>query len=141
MSSIQPDGSGCEVYGSKEVSCGFVVACGDASKELELGKEVLDQVPCFVEFLVVLALLFPVFLGRNDSFFACLFERLQHPLVRVEALVGDHRFSFELRQQHIGTVQIAGLAFGEMETERVAERIDRGVDLAAQAAFAAPDGF
>jgi hypothetical protein len=129
------------VYGSEEVSCGLIVASGDAAEELQFGEEVLDQVPCFVEFLVVLALFFPVFLGRNDGFFACFFEPLKHPFVRVVALVGDHRFGFELWQQHIGPLQIAGLAFGEIEAERVAERIDGSVDLGAQPALAVSDGF
>ena len=129
------------MYGSEEVSGCFVVACGDATEEFEFGEEVLDQVACFVEFLVVFALYFSVCLGRDDSLFSGLLQGFEYPLVGVEALVGDHRIGFELRQQHIGPVQFAGLAFGEIKAERVAERIDSGVDLGAQAALAASDGL
>jgi hypothetical protein len=41
-----------------------------------------------------------------------------------KAFIGDHRFCFEPRQEYIGSVQLAGLACGEMEARRVAERID-----------------
>jgi len=125
------------VNGSEEVFGGFIVASGDASEELEFGEEVLNQVARFIEFLVVLSLYLAISFGRDDSLFACQLQGFEHPLVGVEALVGDHRIGFELGQQHIGAIQIAGLAFGEME----AERIDGGVDIGAQPAFAASDGL
>ena len=34
-----------------------------------------------------------------------------------------------------------GLTWGQEEADRIAERIDRGVDLGAQPAFPAPDGL
>jgi hypothetical protein len=73
--------------------------------------------------------------------FSSLLQGLEHPLVGVEALVGDHRVGFQLRQQDICPVQLTGLTVGEMEPKRVAERIDRGVDLGAQSPFAATDGL
>ncbi len=129
------------MYSGEEVSGCFVVACGDAAEEFEFGEEVLDQVPCFVEFFVVFALDLSVCLGRDDGLFSGLSEGFEHPLVGVEALVGDDRVGFELRQQHIGSIQIAGLTFGEVEAERVAERVHGGVNLGAQAALAASDGL
>jgi hypothetical protein len=44
-----------------------------------------------------------------------------------------------LGKQRIGALQIMRLARREMEADRLAERIDRGIDLGAQSAFAAPD--
>ena len=125
----------------EEVSRCFVVPGGDGAEQLEFGEEVFDEVARFVEFLVVLALNFSVRFGRNDGLFSSLLQEFQDPFVGVEALVGDHRFGFELRQQHVSSVQFAGLSFGEMKAYRVAERIHSGVNLGAQPALAASDGL
>jgi hypothetical protein len=129
------------VYCSEEVSGGFVVARGDASEEFEFGEEVFDQVARFVEFFIVFPLHLSVRFGRNDGLFPSSLQEFQHPLVGVEAFVGNHRVGFQLRQQDICSVQLTGLAFGEMETKRVAEGIDGGVDFGAQSPFAATDGL
>ena len=129
------------MYGSEEVSGGFVVACGDASEEFEFGEEVLDQVPRLVEFLVVFALHLSVRFRWNDGLFSSLLQRFEYPFVGVEALVGDHCVGLQLRQQYVCSVQLTGLALGEMKAERIAQRIDGGVDLGAQPAFAATDGL
>jgi len=129
------------VYCSEEVPGGFVVAGGDTSEEFEFGEEVFNQVAGFVEFFIVFPLHLSVRFWRDDGLFTSLLQGFEHRLVGVEALVGDHCVGFQLRQQGICSVQITGLAFGEMEAKRVAERIDRGVDLGAQSAFAAADGF
>ena len=129
------------MYCCEEVSGCFVVAGGDTSEQLELGEEVFNQVAGFVEFLVVFALHFSVSLGWNDGLFSSLLQRFEHPFVGVESLVGDHRAGLQLRQQNVGSVQFAGLAFGEMKAYWVAERIHGGVNLGAQPAFAASDGL
>jgi hypothetical protein len=46
-----------------------------------------------------------------------------------------------LRQQHIGSIQIAGLTAGQMKADGVAQGIDRGMNFGAQPAFAASDGL
>ena len=141
MSSNQPDDGCCEVYGCEEVCLCLVVSCGDGAIEFEFGEEVFDQVPRFVEFLVVFALDFAVGFGRNHRDFACFGQRKQHSLVGVEAFVAQHGAGFDLRQQRVGSVQVAGLSWREMESGRVAKSIDGGVDLGAQPAFAASDGL
>jgi hypothetical protein len=40
--------------------------------------------------------------------FPACFQGLQHSLVDVEAFVGDQFFGFESREQHIGSIQLAG---------------------------------
>jgi hypothetical protein len=62
-------------------------------------------------------------------------------LIGIEAFVGQQGIGLQLRQQHVGTFQVAGLPTGEMKSSRVAEGIDRSVDLGAQSALAAPDGL
>ena len=97
--------------------------------------------PGFVKFLVVPPLLPAIGFGWDHCLFSGSPQRFQHPLIRVEALVGDHRAGFDLGQQHIGPVQFASLAAAQMEPDRVAERVDGGVNLGAQSALAAPDGL
>ena len=125
--------------GGEEVACGFVVAGGDGAEEFKFGEEVFNQMARFVEFLVILALFFAVGFGRDDRRFARFLQGNQHPRIGIESLVGDHRFGFQLRQQNVGTIQLAGLAAGEMKPRRVAQIIDRGMNLGAQSALAAPD--
>ena len=129
------------MYCGEEVSGGFVVACGDTTEEFELGEEVFDEVSSLVEFLVVFALHISICFGWNDGEFSGLLQGFEYPFVGVEALIGEDRLGLEWRQQHIGSVQLAGLALGKMEAGRVAERIHGGVNLGAQTTFAAPDGL
>lgn len=129
------------MYSCQEVSGGFVIACCDGAVEFELGEEVFDEMTGFVEFFVVATLLLSIAFGWNDRGLSCLGQRLQHSLVRIEALVGQQCIRLQSRQQHIGTLQIAGLAAGEMKSDRVAKGVDRRVNLGAQTSLAAPDGL
>ena len=95
----------------------------------------------FVKLFVVFALVFAIPLGRADGALAGSFERRNDPLVGIEALVGDHGVGLDQRQQDIRAVEIAGLSGREREAGRIAQSIDRGIDLGAQSAFAAADGF
>lgn len=85
-----------------------------------------------VDILVIGALGLAVGFGRDDRGFAGGGERFDDALVGVIGLVG---------QQGVGPVQIMGLAGREQEGQRIAQRIDEGVDPGAQSAPAAPDGF
>jgi len=129
------------VDGGEEVSRGFVVAGGDGAKEFELGEEVFDQVTSFVKVFVVFALELAVGLGWNDRDLSRRRQGNQHSLVGIEAFVAERDVGFQLRQQHVGPVQIAGLPAAEMESNRVAEGVYGCVNLGAQAAFAASDGL
>ena len=95
----------------------------------------------FVELLVVIALYLTVGLGRDHGNFARLLPRDQDPLVGVEALIGKQNVSVQLRQQHIGPFQVAGLPACEMKFKGIAEGVDSGVNLGAQPALAASDGL
>src|SRR3954453_5423723 len=117
----------------------LVVAGRDGPVLLQFGEEVLDQVAGLVEVLVVRAQLLAVRLGRDHGRLACLRERLEHSLLGIVGLVGDQRGSGEVGQQSIGTFEVVRLPRREGEAGRVAERVDQGVDLRAQAAAAAPD--
>jgi len=141
VSSNQPDDGSGKVDSGEEVPCGFVVAGSDGAKEFEFGEEVFNQMACFVEVFVVFALNFAVSLGRNHRGFTRLFQRQQYPLIGIEAFIGNHNVGLQLRQQLIGSFQIAGMSGREMKPGRVAQRIHSGVDLGAQPSFAPSDGL
>ena len=125
--------------GGEEVSGGFVIARGDGTKLFEPAEEVLDQMAGLVEVLVIVARVLAIAFGRYDGRLAGFAERFDHPLVGIEALVGDHRIGGDGGEKRIGAVKIMGLTRGEVEAGRIAERIDGGVDLGAQSASASPD--
>src|SRR5215212_1544665 len=141
MSSIEPDESGGEVNAGQEASCGLVVAGGNGPKLLELGKEVLDQMPGLVEVFVKGARCRPGFPRWDDRRLAGLGQRFEHALVRIERLVGNERLGLKLWEQGIRSDQIVRLTAGQMEADRIAERIHQRVDLGGQPALATANGL
>lgn len=123
----------------EEVACGFVVAGSDGAKLFEPAEEVLDEMAGLVEILVVVAQRLSILLGRYDRRLAGFAERFDHPLVGIEALVGDYRIGGDRGKKRIGAVEIMGLARRQVETGRIAEGVDGGVDLGAQSSPASPD--
>ena len=112
-----------------------------ARELLEFGEEIFDEVTRFVKFFVVVAFVLAIGLGWNDGGFAGFFERVDDALVGIEAFVGDHDVGRDLRQQDVRAVEIASLSGSESKAGRIAQRIDRRIDLGAQSALAAADGF
>src|SRR3954449_12226900 len=136
---MEPDDGCGEVDGAEKVDRPLVVAGRDRPVLLQLGEEVLDQVARLVEVLVVGPGLLAVGLGRDHGRLAGPCERPEHALLGVERLVGDQRLGGEVGQQRVGAFEVVRLPRREGEAGRVAERVDQGVDLRAQAAAAAPD--
>ena len=141
MSSIEPDGYGGQVNAGQEASRGLVVAGGDGPELLELGEEVLDQMPGLVEVFVKGARRLPGFARWDDRRLVGFGQRREHPLVGIERLVGNERLGLKRGQKGIGSGQVMLLTAGQMEADRIAERIHPGVDLGGQPALAAPKGL
>ena len=80
-------------------------------------------------------------LGWDDGDFAGFFERVNDALIGIEAFIGDHDVGFDLWQQDIGAVEIAGLSRREREAGRITQSVNHRIDLGAQSAFAAADRF
>ena len=137
MSSIEPDCSGREVNGGEEISGGLVVARGDSAEPFEFTEEILDQVACLVEFGIESTRRCTALAERDHGGFAGGRKRLKDPLVGIESLVGDQQIGGHLRQQGIGAHQIMRLPRRQQECQRIAERIDQGMKLRAEAAAAA----
>src|SRR4051794_2108668 len=78
-------------------------------------------------------------LWRDDDGLAGGGQRLDDPLVGIKGLIGDQRLGLHVGQQVIGADEIMRLAARQMKADRVAKRIDEGMDLGAQAAARAAD--
>ena len=139
MSSIEPDERGGEVNAGQEASGGLVVASGNGPELLELGKEVLDQMPGLVEVCVKGARCRAGFTRGDDRRLTGFGQRREHALVRIERLVGNERLGLQRGQQRIRSGQVVLLTTGEMKASWIAECIHQGVDLGGQPALAAPD--
>jgi hypothetical protein len=129
------------VNAGQEASCGLVVAGGDGPDLLELGEEVLDQMPGLVEVFVKGARCRPGLPRWDHGCLAGLGQRFEHALVGIERFVGHERLGLKVGQQGIGSSQIVLLTAGEMKAGRIAERIHQRVDLGGQPALAAADGL
>jgi hypothetical protein len=141
VSSIEPDGYGGEVNTGQEASGGLVIAGGDGPELLELGEEVLDQMPGLVEVFVKGARCLAGIPRWDDHRLAGLGQRREHALVGIERLVGNEGVRFQPGQKSIRSGQVVLLTAREMEADRIAERIHQGVDLGGQPALAAADGL
>ena len=60
------------MQGRQEVPGRYVIAGGETAELLEFGKEVLDQVPGFVQGPIIHSLSGPIAPRRNDGLFAPL---------------------------------------------------------------------
>jgi len=127
--------------GAEEVASGLVIAGGDAAVLLEPGEEVLDEMSSLVQMPVVVAWDLARAARRNDDGLAGLEQWLDHANVCVVGLVGNDGIGRGVLEQDIGPFEIVGLSGREMKARRIAQRIDRGVDLGAQAPSAASDGL
>jgi len=92
-----------------------------------------------VEVAVERAVLASVRLGWNDGGLAGSSQRCPDPLVSVERLVGDQQVGLHRREKVVGADEVVSLAAAEEEADRIAERIDHGMDLGAQPSARAPD--
>ena len=75
----------------------------------------------------------------NHHRFVGFEQRLNHSVLGVVALVGNHRLGLAAGQQRIGTLQVVGLPRREMKPRWIAQCIRDGVNLGAQAPSATPN--
>ena len=127
--------------GAQEVARCFIVARCNSTILLEPDKEVLDQVPRFVQVTIMAALVPARFETGNHHCLTRFLQRLDHPLLCVISLVSDDHGAWRVFEQHVCTLQIMCLHGRQMKTHWVSQRIDRGVDFGCQAAAAAPNGL
>ena len=83
----------------------------------------------FVELAVEFAWRQAVWPRWDDSRFAGARQGLEDPGVGVKGFVGDQLLAGHGRQQGIGAGQIVRLSSHQQKCQRIAERVDQGVDL------------
>ncbi len=139
MSSIEPsDGCG-EVDRGQEIAGGFVVTCGDGPILLEPCEEVLNQVARLEKVAVIGAGGFAIASRWNDGRLSRRGERFQYALVGIEGFVGDEGAGLHAGQELISAGQIMGFATRQDEADRVAQRVDQGMDFGAQSTAGTAD--
>src|SRR5207244_11232221 len=74
-----------DMHEAEEVSRGLFVARRDAALVLDSVHETLDQVPFFVQVLVVVSRLLAVALGRNDRLCSVRFNGLDRKSTRLNS--------------------------------------------------------
>ena len=125
----------------QEVARCLVVARSYGAVLLQACKEVLNQMPSLVEVPVIFARL-PVRGPRGNHHGLALGQQwLNQPRMGVVGLVCDDSLRSSVLEQDVSTLEIMGLPGREEKSRRIAQRIDRGMDLGAQAASAASEGL
>lgn len=120
--------------GAQEVTCGLVVARDDGAVLLKPGKEVLDQVTRLVQVQVIAALVPARGFRGNHHGLAGLMRRLDHSGLRIVGLVCDDTGTRRVLEQHVSAFQVMSLPGREVKARWVAQRVDHGMYLGAQAA-------
>ena len=87
-----------------------------------------------IKLSVIVARRGPVGSRRDHRCLARGHQRLTYSRIGVERLVGDQRIGRHRGQQVVSSRKVVCLAAGQAEAERVAQRVDQGVDLGAQSA-------
>lgn len=109
----------------------FIVARGEATKLLEPIEESLDEVSRLVTMPVDFALREPIASGRNDRLGARGFDGLDQ-CIAVVSLVGNNRSGWNGRHEGCTLRDIGDLATGQDHSDRIAQCIDRRMDLCRQ---------
>lgn len=117
----------------EEISGGFFVACRDASEMLEDVEKSFDQVALAIEGEITPASDLAIRFRRDDGCDGAPFEG-RDQCVCIIALVGEESFGFDLLDQCVGFLNIVNLAPGQTDRQRVAQRIDDGMDFCREAA-------
>ena len=106
----------------------------------ESAEAALDAVAEFIEGAVVGALHLTADLGRNDGFGADGLDGGDDG-VGVVAAVGHHDLGLAAGQQRQGLGELAGVAAGEPEGDRLAQTVGQQVNLGAQSTSGTPQSL
>ena len=124
----------------EEVSSGLFVAGCDGAKVLDDVEETFDEVALAIKCKVALARRLAICPGRNDGLDAADFEMLDEA-VAVIAFVGEEGCGFDFLGQDLGLRYVVNVSAGEAHRQRIAQRIDDGVNLGRQSSARAADRF
>jgi len=125
------------VDGSEEGGGVFGIACCDATPAFEVEEGVLDQMPQFVQILVIRSLGCAVFLRWDDGVHPlslCLFE----DCIGVIALVGQKMFRRKPLDQLCSLCAISGGTLCDKDSDRQTMRIHGQMYLGVEPPFVRP---
>lgn len=117
-----------------------VVSGGDAAQLLELADGPLDPVAQLVFDRIEGSVAWHAGALRDDRLRAGCFDKVKD-CVGVVGFVGQNVTRIETCQQRDSQLGIAGIAAGQNEAYRAAERIDRDVPLGGQSSSGAPQSL
>lgn len=103
---------------------------------LDFIEETLDQMPFFVEMMVVFALIFAVS-PRRDHRHGIFLRYLLQELFRIVRAIRNDTLKIEIFDQVIRLCNIMALSTGQAKAKGIAQSIYAGVDLGAEPASAA----
>jgi hypothetical protein len=124
----------------EEVSSGFFVAGCDCPELFESIEETLDEVAFGVEGEVAWAVDLAVSLGRDHRLDAAHGQGSDET-VGVVTFVSDEGLRLDFGEQRFGLGYVVSLTARQADRQRIAERIDDGVNLGGQSAARSPDRF
>ena len=116
----------------------FVVARGDASELLDPAEKTFDEVAIFVDMVIEISRVESVRARWNDSLAALGHDSL-NKRVRIVALVGDDKPGRLILDQYFCLLDVGHLSCRENHTQRIAQGIDRHMQLGGQSASRAAD--
>ena len=122
----------------KEISCEFVVSCGDGAIVLEFVEEALDQVALAIEREVAIPRRFAIGFWRNHRGDSPLNEDIDQR-IGVVSLVAQQGIWISAVDQLLRAGQIVGLSRGEHQFDRIAQGIDEGMDFGRQSSAGSAD--
>ena len=109
----------------------FVVARGDASELLDPAEKTFDEVAIFVDMVIEISRVESVRARWNDSLAALGHDGL-NKRVRIVALVGDDKPGRLILDQCFCLLDVGHLSCRENHTQRIAQGIDRHMQLGGQ---------
>jgi len=125
----------------EEVDGPLVVAGGDSAELLELAEKVFNEVAGRIQVTVERLRPLAVAFWRDGCGFAGRPEPVDHALVSIIGAIGQQRRRHDARQQHVAAAEVMRLAWRQVKAQRIAQRIDQGMDLRAQPASGRANGF
>ena len=117
-----------EGRGSKEVSCEFVVARGDAPPVFNAAEVVFDLVASLVKALGTIGFLRGIAAARNDRQGAFILDLLAHLLAVVGLVGGNGEWRLGGAEHVANDLAVVDLAPGDGEVQWPTLAIDDGVD-------------
>jgi hypothetical protein len=140
VSSVEPEDYANQLDGGKECVGELVIARGDGAEVFEFVKEPFNEVALAIQGEVGVSRLDAIRFGRDDWLYAPLLKGVDQG-IGIIGFVSQERFRGNLIQQWLGLADVGCLARGKRQSDRIAKRIDDGVDLGGQSATGAADGL